>query len=64
VAPKPVHPLHPALQRWHGARVRSPARKVHEYAEALGFLALGLFLVLGFGWLAFIAVWAAIAESS
>jgi hypothetical protein len=41
-----------------------PARKVREYAEAVGFLVLGVLLVLGIGWLAFIVVWAAIAESS
>jgi hypothetical protein len=40
-----------------------PARKVREYALALGSLALGVLLVLGFGWLTFIVVWAAIAES-
>jgi hypothetical protein len=40
-----------------------PARKVREYAQALGFLVFGALLILGFGWLAFIVVWAAIAES-
>ena len=28
------------------------------------FLALGVLLVLGFGWLTYILIWAAIAESS
>jgi hypothetical protein len=41
-----------------------PARKVREYAQALGFLALGVLLVFGFGWLAYILIWAAITESS
>ena len=39
-----------------------PARKVREYAQALGFLAFGVLLVLGLGWLTMTVIWAAIAE--
>jgi hypothetical protein len=58
--------LHPLPQWCHGAGMRAAlplARRVREYAQALGFLALGIAVVLGLGWLTLTLFWAAIAEA-